>query len=710
IIQILLSYNLYSQWYWQNPKPQGNFQNDIYMLNNNVGMICGDAGTLIRTTNGGLNWIYQPLNNSNSIIGLQFLNANNVIAVGYDYQQNGVIYKSTNGGLNFILDTTLINIPINSEFFLDDNNWWFGSSNGKVLFTSNSGITWLIQSTPVNSTITGIHFINIDTGFAVTFEGHILKTVNRGQTWQIVLNISSYNRNFYSVYFYDSNLGFAMGGSIGLLYITTNGGTNWTDISNQQLFGTYVFDIIFINQYTGYMATGDENYSKGIFKTTNGGFNWFSQNVYLKCDECLTKLYVCDSNTIYAVGDYGAILKTTNSGINWFYQSEGVLKWLTSIDFIDENTGFLNAITNIYSNSIFKSTNGGESWDSVASFDVLFIDILALNYNVCIAIGENGKIVRTSNGGLNWYFVESGISSQSLTGITFSNQYTGWICSYNGMIIKSTDMGNTWIKIAETSKILHDIFFIDELKGFACGEGKVYKSSDGGLNWLEINTPTQLKLLTIRFINQNTGWCAGEYGVILKSTNAGENWTIKNSNTIQHLIDIEFVNENTGFICGIYNTILKSTDAGNNWVKTYLPNVSDFFYYFSLDFINENTGWVAGPWAIILKTTNAGSVFITKNNLIIPENFNLYQNYPNPFNSSTKIKFEIPKSFYSRNTFVQLKIYDITGREIETIFQDYLSEGVYEITYTPKDLSSGVYFYSLILNNKVITKKMVFIK
>jgi hypothetical protein len=90
----------------------------------------------------------------------------------------------------------------------------------------------------------------------------------------------------------------------------------------------------------------------------------------------------------------------------------------------------------------------------------------------------------------------------------------------------------------------------------------------------------------------------------------------------------------------------------------------------------------------------------------IPDDYILHQNYPNPFNPETNITFEIKNS-----SFVALKIYDITGREISVLLNEKRSSGRYTIKFTNNNLSSGVYFYSLFLNDeRKDTKRMLMVK
>ncbi|MBI3123465.1 MAG: Ig-like domain-containing protein [Ignavibacteriales bacterium] len=91
----------------------------------------------------------------------------------------------------------------------------------------------------------------------------------------------------------------------------------------------------------------------------------------------------------------------------------------------------------------------------------------------------------------------------------------------------------------------------------------------------------------------------------------------------------------------------------------------------------------------------------------IPSEFRLEQNYPNPFNPSTTIKYSV-----SKPCIVQLKVFDILGREVETLVDEYKQPGVYNSTfYTLRStLTSGVYFYRLQAGSFSETKKMLLIK
>jgi Secretion system C-terminal sorting domain len=111
---------------------------------------------------------------------------------------------------------------------------------------------------------------------------------------------------------------------------------------------------------------------------------------------------------------------------------------------------------------------------------------------------------------------------------------------------------------------------------------------------------------------------------------------------------------------------------------------------------------------IVIKTDKNGLtqvIGIEPINSFIPRDFKLYQNYPNPFNPTTKIKFDVAKGGE-----IKIILYDILGREIRNIVDENLKAGSYEINFKASNLSSGIYYYSLIAGGFRETNKMVLIK
>lgn len=96
---------------------------------------------------------------------------------------------------------------------------------------------------------------------------------------------------------------------------------------------------------------------------------------------------------------------------------------------------------------------------------------------------------------------------------------------------------------------------------------------------------------------------------------------------------------------------------------------------------------------------------IANNASNIPVKYNLSQNYPNPFNPTTTIEFSIPKS-----GLVKLNVFDMLGRRVAELVNTQKPAGNYRVDFNASELSSGIYFYRLEVNNFIAIKKLAFIK
>jgi hypothetical protein len=118
--------------------------------------------------------------------------------------------------------------------------------------------------------------------------------------------------------------------------------------------------------------------------------------------------------------------------------------------------------------------------------------------------------------------------------------------------------------------------------------------------------------------------------------------------------------------------------------------------------INDNLVIDPEQWILM-----ADPVIVTSLNGDVTEitDYRLEQNYPNPFNPKTQITYSIPKA-----EIVKIKVYDILGKEIKTLLNDYQPAGIYEIDFDGTGLQSGVYFYRIISGSYADTKKMILLK
>jgi Secretion system C-terminal sorting domain len=92
----------------------------------------------------------------------------------------------------------------------------------------------------------------------------------------------------------------------------------------------------------------------------------------------------------------------------------------------------------------------------------------------------------------------------------------------------------------------------------------------------------------------------------------------------------------------------------------------------------------------------------------LPASYALYSNYPNPFNPVTKIRFDIPGSV--KNSFVNIAVFDILGKQSYELVNNELKAGKYEVTWNAAEFPSGVYFYRISAGNFTQTRKMILVK
>ena len=166
---------------------------------------------------------------------------------------------------------------------------------------------------------------------------------------------------------------------------------------------------------------------------------------------------------------------------------------------------------------------------------------------------------------------------------------------------------------------------------------------------------------------------------------------------------------------------MKVTIFGNFGVwqasmKPYFQQKGEWYDYFSGDSVNiasTDTSFSVNPGIYHIYTTvklstpdtNVVLTGVINEGSIVATNYSLSQNYPNPFNPSTVIQYQIPLAGK-----VTLKIYDILGREVRTLVNEFQQNGSYSITFNALHLSSGVYFYRIQAGSFIETKKMLLLK
>jgi photosystem II stability/assembly factor-like uncharacterized protein len=320
---------------------------------------------------------------------------------------------------------------------------------------------------------------------------------------------------------------------------------------------------------------------------------WIQQNS--GTNTTLNEIYFINKNTGWVVGGLesngtnGVITKTTNGGNNWITQFTGNNNF-QKVFFINQNTGFVAGgyiIPPFISNRIvLKTTNGGGNWvvllnDSQSPLplaSIYFVDSL-LGW---IGSDENFGILKTTNGGQN--FINMNISYSSYD-IQFTDSTTGY---FGGLttLCKTTNRGNNWNLIyTDPTRNIRKLFFINSLKGYAVGHNTVLKTYNGGLNWTLLDGGDYLERLSIHFVDSSYGAIIlydnypADWSALDLTTNAGINWT-RQTGWPNALMSVFFVNKDTGWVCGKNGLILKTTTGGITSVNNIKSKLPDKFALF----------------------------------------------------------------------------------------------------------------------------------
>jgi photosystem II stability/assembly factor-like uncharacterized protein len=380
-------------------------------------------------------------------------------------------------------------------------------------------------------------------------------------------------------------------------------------------------------------------------------------------------------------------------------------------------TGYVNTLHGVTFNGnigiavgeqgrILKTDDGGYFWWNVnQTIGTFFSPVKFINQSTLFTTGYLGYMARSTNTGDSWSPVSSPTTCQ-VNGVSFVDENLGFATGYSGILLKTTNGGLNWTFIWLPYTML-DIYMFNATTGIVCGSGgNILKTTDGGATWTPrySNPPQSYDLNGIAFLNATTGVIVGNSGTILKSTNSGNTWRLANTNHLKYTSLFRDANPAANRITAVggAGTIITSIDGGNSW--TIQPSGTSSILY-GVHFRDANYGCAVGESGVILTTTDGGAVFVNQISSEVPDKYSLSQNYPNPFNPNTKIKYQIVKTGY-----VKVNVFDINGREIATLVNENQKPGTYETEFNGNGLTSGVYFYKLQTGNFVETKKMLMIK
>jgi photosystem II stability/assembly factor-like uncharacterized protein len=560
---------------------------------------------------------------------------------------DGLGIKTSNGGFNWYVIPQIAGGT--SVKFVDANTGYV--ANGTIYKTINGGTTWGDLHT---SFVNDISFADAYTGYGVGEYSSITKTTDGGLTFESQSLTYAYY-NLKTVFFLNAYTGFIGGGTMlppyqGIVFKTINGGFNWTQI-NIQMQNIEFRSISFPNPTTGYMVGGDVTQSTGvIFKTIDGGNTWVQQGITNRDLNCV---YFINSNTGYAVGENGMVLKTLDGSILWNSETSNTTNDLKSVYFVRPDVGYTAGLHG----DVQKTLNGGTEGAPYTLEGYV-------TYAGTTTLVPSGKVVALN------YNYQTGLITK-LDSTTITNGYYRFI----------NIPGNDSTDIAAYQD--------DEVADFVFG---YYGNT---INWANSITLFPTGSMTGINFTVNKTVNPGGAGIVGGGVFASVGGAGLADARVYARIGNNYYNIGTSVPGGAYS--VRDLPPGNYEMVCDRMGYRSALRDVTLGTVNLDT--------INFYLTNISPIGITNQSLYIPTTYKLMQNYPNPFNPTTNIRFDIPKE--SR---VNISIYDVLGRVVETLVDQQMKPGTYQVDWRADKYSSGLYFYRLVTNDYVDVKKMILVK
>ncbi len=390
----------------------------------------------------------------------------------------------------------------------------------------------------------------------------------------------------------------------------------------------------------------------------------------------------------------------------WAMQQTGVNTPLNDLFFVNANTGWAVGDEGI----ILHTTDGGASWSvqyNDENEDLELIRVHFIDDQTGFAVGgeffgRTGVILRTTDAGQNWETI-TGEDWEQLYAVSFRDSQHGIAVGgyvFESFAVVTSDGGATWTEPDfDSDSQLLDVVYVDEQNGWITNNsGRIFRTTDGGANWSGTVVENNESFVALSMLDNQRGWTITMNGEVYRTTD-GDGWE-KISEEIDFLSEsVLFVNENDGF-AATFNGVFESTDGGVSWAQTLEIG---FQTVKGIHQAPDGKIWAAGTGGRIY--VRDGEPVSTEPVPDMPARANLHQNYPNPFNPTTMLSFTLPEP-----ADVRLSVYDINGRMIQSVASGLHGAGTHRYSFDARWLSSGLYIYRLQTPEAQKTGRMMLIK
>lgn len=691
-------------------------------------------GGVWKTTNAGANWQAKTDNTvslSSGSIVLDPVNPN-IIYYGTgeatysaaSYYGRGIL-KSTDAGNTWTNYTTgLPNLTYCAKLVVrnDSNNVLLAAMGTSGFYRStDAGVNWILVNAgrcdDVVASPTGdtVYIIGSGVSYRMSTDGGVTFTAVSGSGMTIgTRNQLAICRNAPNVLYSASYSGSSI-----RVFKSTNYGLNYTepapgtDFAGSQAWYDFYMHVNPVDPNYAYVGSID------IWRTTNGGTSFQNiSNGYtggpVHVDQHNMAFHPTNPDVLIAVND-GGVWRSTNRGTDWQNLNSDIS--VTQFYRIASDPSNASHILGGTQDNGTQRTLGTMNWTAAFGGDGGEVCFQSQNNLFMLGETQNNGVRRSNDGGTSWV--------NATNGLTGTGAWVGPLISHPTLpeifytarqqVFKSTNWGVIWEPISSgTTGVLRELAISKSNPDvlFATYGAAVYRSTNGGVTFTNVTTGLPSRVITSVYVHPDSsnvaivtfsGFGAGK---IYKTTNGAASWFSVSGN-----LPDSPCNDGMFYYPGFSTSTLLAamdigvfvtTDYGATWSELAegLPNTVSI----SLDY-NQATGKLRigthgrGTWEA------NGVIGIISYNSKVPASYALSQNYPNPFNPVTNIKYDL-----LRSGEVRLAVYDMVGREIETIINSRQNAGSYVVQFDASRLTSGVYFYTLRTGDYTATKKMVIVK
>jgi photosystem II stability/assembly factor-like uncharacterized protein len=214
-----------------------------------------------------------------------------------------------------------------------------------------------------------------------------------------------------------------------------------------------------------------------------------------------------------------------------------------------------------------------------------------------------------------------------LRSVYFLDQNHGWVAGSNGTLLRTTDGGESWKKIAALGRdTLLDVYFASDDVGWLVVErdllklktndeprSYLLKTEDGGFSWRRVFLKSDVNVRLVRaiFADNQHGWVFGETGIVYATRDGGEHWLRQASPTKHLLLGGAFVDYSRVWLVGAGATIVKTSDGGTTWQSGVVRNDANVRFT-AASFVGQDLGWAVGAAGSIFKTIDGGRTWFAQ--------------------------------------------------------------------------------------------------